>query len=123
VAIGGDAHVTRESLTPEMAGEYQVENDGRHPLVDSLAVSVRDNASQVKGGRITFANQKVVDRYVDMRQQLDEFAQSHPLSEGLRGVLLRVGINIMKGAGLLALSEGREMIEMEDLLLAMKSGE
>lgn len=123
VAIGGDAVVTRDSLTPEMANEYQVENEGRHPLVDALSGAVRLNAEEVKNGRITFANQEVIDRYVDMRQQLDEFALSHPLSEGLRGVLLRVGVNIMKGAGLLALSEGRERIEMEDLLLAMKSGE
>ncbi|QDK03310.1 DNA primase/polymerase [Microbacterium phage Roman] len=123
VAIGGDAVVTRDSLTPEMANEYQVENEGRHPLVDALSGAVRLNAEQVKNGRITFASQDVIDRYVDMRQQLDNFALSHPLSEGLRGVLLRVGVNIMKGAGLLALSEGRERIEMEDLLLAMKSGE
>ena len=123
VAIGGDAVVTRDSLTPEMADEYQIANGGRHPLIDSLAGAVKMNAKDIKDGRITFSNQAVLDRYVDMRQQLDAFALSHPLSEGLRGVLLRVGVNIMKGAGLLALSEGRDRIEMEDLLLAMKSGE
>lgn len=123
VAIGGDAKVTRESLSMEFANEYQVENGGRHPMIDSFASAVRENSKEVTGGRITFASKAVHDRWVDMREKMDAFAMKHPLSEGLRGVLLRVGLNVLKGAGLLALSEGREMIEMEDLFLAMKSGE
>ncbi|QAU07396.1 DNA primase/polymerase [Microbacterium phage Alleb] len=123
VAVGGDAKVTRESLSIEFANEYQVENGGRHPMIDSFANAVRENSKQVKDGRITFASKEVHDRWVDMRVAMDEFSSKHPLSDGLRGVLLRVGMNVLKGAGLLALSEGREKIEMEDLLLAIKSGE
>ena len=126
VAVGGEAQVTRESLTPEMASEYQVENGGRHPMIDSFSAPVRDiirNANLDSNARIQFANPDVLTRYVDMREKLEEFAKHHPLSEHLRGVLLRVGQNMLKGAALLALSEGRLMIEMEDLLVAMKSGE
>lgn len=125
VAVGGEAKVTRDSLTPEIASEYQVENGGRHPMIDSFAIPVRQLVKNAvaDGTRIQFANREVINRYVDMRQKLDDFAQSHPLAEHLRGVLLRVGINMFKGAALLALSEGRLHIEMQDMLLAMKSGE
>ena len=123
VAIGGDAKVTRDSLSMDFADEYQVENGGRHPMIDSFAGAVRLNADYVKDGRITFASKDVHDRWVDMRVAMDEFSTKHPLADHLRGVLLRVGVNVLKGAGLMALSEGREKIEMEDLLLAMKSGE
>lgn len=125
VAIGGDAHVTRESLSLQFADEYQVENNGRHPMIDSYAAPVKEAVKSMGPGdhRIEFASRAVAERFVDMRQALDEFAMSHPLSDGLRGILLRVGLNMAKGAGLLALSEGRTKIEMEDLLLAIKSGE
>lgn len=127
VAIGSEAEVTRESLTPEFASEYQVENGGRHPLVDSFAAPVKQavyEVSQNEGvARMQFARQEVLERYVDMREQLEAFAAKHPLSEHLRGILLRVGQNMLKGAALLALSEGRTQIETEDMLLAMKSGE
>lgn len=127
VAVGGDAEVTRESLTPEIASEYQVENGGRHPLIDSYAAPVKQAVQEVaneKGvARIDFARREVLERYVDMREKLEAYAAKHPLAEHLRGVLLRVGQNMFKGAALIALSEGRTQIEMEDLLIAMKSGE
>lgn len=125
VAVGGDAEVTRESLTPQFASEYQVENNGRHPMMDSFAVPVRQMVAHLDGEhqRIRMASPAVMERYVDMRESLEAYASKHPLSEYLRGVLLRVGQNMLKGAGLIALSEGRNLIEMEDLLIAMKSGE
>ncbi|AXC36292.1 DNA primase/polymerase [Microbacterium phage Musetta] len=124
VAIGGDAEVTRESLTLKIASEYQVENGGRHPLIDSYAVPVRQAVARLEPkSRIEFANQEVLERYVDMREKMEAYASQHRLSESIRGVLLRVGMNVAKGAALLALSEGRTRIEMEDMLLAMKSGE
>ena len=125
VAIGGDAEVTRESLTPRIASEYQVENGGRHPMIDAYAAPVRQAVARLDGDKnyIGFASDEVLDRYVDMREALEKYAAKHPLSEYLRGVLLRVGLNIMKGAALIALSEGRTLIEMEDMLIAMKSGE
>jgi len=125
VAVGGDAEVTRESLTPQIASEYQVENGGRHPMMDSFAVPVRQMVAHLDGERqrMGFVSQDVVDCYVDMREKLEAYASKHPLSEYLRGVLLRVGQNMLKGAALIALSEGRNLIEMEDMLLAIKSGE
>lgn len=125
VAVGGEAQVTRDSLTPQIASEYQVENSGRHPMMDSFAVPVRQMVAHLDGERqrMGFASREVVDRYVDMREKLEAFASKHPLSEYLRGVLLRVGQNMLKGAALIALSEGRTLIEMEDLLIAIKSGE
>lgn len=124
VAIGGGAEVTRESLTLRIASEYQVENGGRHPLIDSFAVPVRQMVGRLGNSpRIEFASDEVLTRFVDMRERMEAYASKHRLSESLRGVLLRVGLNVAKGAGLLALSEGRTRIEMEDLLLAMKSGE
>lgn len=125
VAVGGEAIVTRESLTPDLASEHQVENSGRDPMIDSFCVPVRQMVARLDSDRnnITFASQAVLERYVDMREQLEKFAAKHALSEHLRGVLLRVGQNMLKGAALIALSEGRLQIEMEDLLIAMKSGE
>lgn len=124
VAIGGDAEVTRESLTLRIASEYQVENGGRHPLIDSFSVPVRQAVARLEPkSRIEFASQAVLDRYVDMREDMEKYASAHRLQESIRGVLLRVGMNVAKGAALLALSEGRTRVEMEDLLLAMKSGE
>lgn len=125
VAIGGDAEVTRDSLTPKFANQYQVKNDGRHPIVDAFAAPVGAMAARLEDelNQVYIADEKVLKRYVDMRESLEDYASKHRLAEYLRGVLLRVGLNILKGAGLLAISEGRNIIEHEDLLLAMKSGE
>lgn len=125
VAVGGGANVTRESLTPRIASEFQVENGGRHPIMDSFCGPIKNSVASLPDSknRIDFASQEVLERYVDMREALDKFADTHPLSEHLKGVLLRVGFNMLKGAALIALSESRTLIEMEDLLLAMKSGE
>lgn len=125
VAVGDGPKITRESLTLRFASEYQVNNNGgRHPLIDAFGGHVRKAADDIsRGAMVKPANDAVVERLTDIRIALRDYAESHPLAGHLRGVLLRVGVNIFKGAALLALSEGRTLVEMEDLLLAAKSGE
>lgn len=125
VAVGDEARITRDSLTLKFASEYQVsENGGRNPVIDQFADPVRRLTTDLgRGSMIVPASEEVNDRLTDIRIALRDFAETHPLADHLRGVLLRVGMNIAKGAALVALSEGRTRFEMEDLLLAAKSGE
>lgn len=124
VAIGGGANITRESLTPDIASEFQVNNDGRHAIVDSFTNATRDLARSVgSNNRMDFASKDVIKRFVDAREVAIKYAETQPRAEHLRGIFLRVTYNILKGAALIALSEGRNLIEMEDMLLALKSGE
>lgn len=125
VAVGDGPKITRESLTLKFASEYQVDNNGgRHPILDAFGISVRNMSNEVaRGATVRPANDDVIERLTDIRMALRDFAEQHPLAGHLRGVLLRIGINIFKGAALIALSEGRNLVEMEDLLLAAKSGE
>lgn len=125
VALGNGAQITRESLTPEIASEFQVsQNGGRHPIIDSFTTSVaKFTGGSPFGQRMDFASQDVVRRFVDMREAVIASLEGNPRQEYLRGIFLRVTFNMLKGAALLALSEGRLLIEMEDLLIAMKSGE
>lgn len=124
VAIGGGANITRESLTPDIASEFQVENNGRHPMIDSFTNSAREMSNTLgRKNRIEFASDDVLRRFVDAREVAIKFAESQQRAEHLRGIFLRVTYNMLKGAALIALSEGRTVIEMEDMLIALKSGE
>lgn len=126
VGIGDGAKITKESLTPEIASEYQVENGGRHPMIDSFSKVAGQMAASLPAGnrnRIDFAGPDVLERLVQMRLQVQAYRETHPLGEHLKGVFLRVTYNMLKGAALIAMSEGRLKVEMEDLLIAMKSGE
>lgn len=122
VAIGDGAKITEESLRPEFASEYQVESGGIHPMLKSLG----DGVNAVLGGvkNITVgAEDDVLDRYVKMRLDVLSIIEHHAMASHLRGVMLRVTENMLKGAALLAVSEGRGRIEMPDLLIAIKSGQ
>lgn len=123
VAVGEGAKITRESLTPRIASEWQVENDGRHPIIDSFCAPVKYLTTDISNATINFASDEVLHRYVDARKALDEYCDAHELGEQLKGVALRVGLNVLKGAALIALSNGRTIIEMPDLLVAVKSCE
>lgn len=124
VAIGGGAKITRESLTPEIANEFQVDNSGRHPMIDAFTNPVREVFTTLgRKNRMSFASPEVLRRFVDAREVAIKFAETQPRSEHLRGIFLRVTYNMLKGAALIALSEGRTSIEMEDMLIALKSGE
>lgn len=122
VAVGDDAVITRDSLRPEFASEYQVDMGGVHPVVRSIGDGI---SAIVDVGRklVLKAEDDVLDRYVDARESVQERFSTHPQFKELRGILLRVTENMLKAAGLLAVSEGRSRIEMPDLLLAMKSGQ
>ena len=124
VAVGDDAKITDDSLALNFASEYQV-TMGRHPLLESLVRPIRDwSASQGKTVHaIDVATPEVGKRFVEARKAVLTVIDGHPLATHLRGVLLRVTENFFKAAALLALSEGRTRVEMEDLLLALKSGE
>lgn len=125
VAVGDGPKITRKSLTLKFAPEYQVEtNSGRHPLVDAFCAPVRQVADGIAPGALVApASDAVIERLADMRLEMDAYAKKHPLGDHLLGVFLRIGVNIFKGAALLAISEGRTKVEMTDLLLAAKSGE
>lgn len=124
VAVGDDAKITDESLALRFADEHQV-SIGRHPMLESLVKPVRDwSAAQGKAVHsINVATKEVGDRFVKARKDVLSIVDGHPLASHLRGVMLRVTENFFKAAALLALSEGRTKVEMEDLLLALKSGE
>lgn len=122
-AIGDDSKVTMDSLLPKWANEYQIEAGGKHPLVDSLGASVQDIMPERKFNRVETASREVDVRYGEARMAVHEAIQSSEMRDDLKGIGLRLTENFLKGAALLALSEGRQEIEMEDLLLALKSGE
>lgn len=122
VAIGNDSVITRESLRPKFASEYQVSLGGTHPAVKSLGDGLQAIVGK-GGGYAPTASDEFLDRYVDMRQDVLNHIKGHPQENDLKGVMLRVTENMFKASALLAISEGRNEIEMTDLLLAMKSGQ
>lgn len=122
VAIGNDAVITRESLRPKFASEYQISLGGVHPAIKSIGEGVNVVVGRVKG-IVVATDDGVLDRYVDARQSTLDLIKGHSQEDGLRGVMLRVTDNMLKAAALLAVSEGRKKIEMPDLLLALKSGQ
>ncbi len=122
VAIGDDSVITLDSLRPEFASEYQVSIGGVHPMIKSIADGINTVVGSVKNITIS-ADDEVLDRYVKCRQEVLDFIREHPMQKHLRGVMLRVTENILKAAALLAVSEGRGMIYMTDMLLAIKSGQ
>ena len=122
IAIGTDAKITDDSLRPQFASEYQVQNNNVHPMIKSMAEGMNAVIGRVKNITVS-ADDDVLDRYVEARQAIRAFIKSHPQADGLEGVMLRVGENMLKGAALLAVSEGRSQIQMPDLLLALKSGQ
>lgn len=124
VAVGDDAKITDESLALNFADDHQV-SIGRHPMLESLVKPIRDwSAGQGKTVHsVKVATPEVGARFVKARKDVLSVVDGHPLASHLRGVILRVTENFFKAAALLALSEGRSRVEMEDLLLALKSGE
>lgn len=122
VAIGDGAKITEESLRPEFASEYQVESGGIHPMLKSLGDGVNAVLGNVKNITVS-ADDDVIDRYVKMRLDVLATIEHHSMASHLRGVMLRVTENMLKGAALLAVSEGRGRIEMPDMLIAIKSGQ
>ena len=123
VANGDKVKVTRDSLRPRFASEYQVQS-GKNPLVESFTSATRAFRFEMqRGAAMGFATESVAERHLDAAQDIVAYAEKHPLSEHLVGIMIRLSENILKGAALLALSEGRTLIEMEDYLLALKSGE
>lgn len=122
IAIGDDPKITDESLRPDFASEYQVQLGGIHPIIKSLGDAINAVLGRTRGLSMS-ADADVQDRYVEMRKQVLAHIAGHSQASSLRGVMLRVTDNMLKGAALLALSEGRKKIEMPDLLLAIKSGQ
>lgn len=126
VAIGDSVKITDQSLEPQFASQYQVSIGGQHPMARALGDSIRSTEGSyhtLHGTGVEAANREVSLRYVEARKAVLSAISGHPLEQHLKGVVLRVTENFLKGAALLALSEGRDKIEMEDLLLALKSGE
>lgn len=123
VAIGDDPRITKDSLRLKFASEYQIENGGAHPMLKSLADGINAVVGAVNGVTMRPASEEVLDRHVRARQAVLDLARQHPMANHLRGVMLRISVNFFKAAALLALSEGRDRVEMADLLLAIKSGQ
>lgn len=122
VAIGDGPKITQESLRLEFASEYQVEM-GSHPLIKSMGDGINTLVGRVKDLTIRTASEEVMDRFVKSRQDVLAYIKHHPMRDSLQGVMLRVTENMFKGAALLAVSEGRDKVEMADLLIALKSGQ
>lgn len=122
IAIGDKPKITDESLSLRFASEYQVAL-GRHPLMESLTRSIRQSPMAGKTASIDTASDAVGARYVQVGRDMLSHIKGHPLENDLRGIVLRMSLNVFKAAALLALSEGRSRVEMEDLLIAIKSGE
>lgn len=117
-AIGYEAKITDDSLTPKFASEYQIELDGVHPAADALGKSLPSGG---KAAPVTTSGAEVTQRYVRARKDVLSLIEGHPMADPLRGIVLRLTENAFKGAALLALSEGRHEIVMTDLLVALKS--
>lgn len=122
IAIGDDSVITRDSLRPKIASEYQISLGGVHPAIKSIGDGVKSLTNR-NNGLVVTAEDEVLDRYVDARESVLDYISGHQQEEGLRGVMLRVTDNMFKAAALLAVSEGRKKIEMTDMLLALKSGQ
>lgn len=123
IAIGDEPKITADSLRPRMASEYQVKRGGIHPLARSLGHSASMRNASSDANRQVNASWEVIDRWGKSREDALEFIKGHSLEKFLKGILLRVTENFLKGAAVHALSEGRVDIEMTDLLVALKSGE
>ena len=121
-AIGYKAKITTESLEMQFADEFEVSAGGRHPLVVALSMELKE-AYALPKRVMRPASREVALRHVQMRQELRDHYADHPLMGQLEGIFLRLGVNIMKGAALIASVEGRSEVEMTDLLVAARSAE
>lgn len=123
-AIGSEAVITDASLKMDFAGEYQYDNEGKHPLVNSLGKSLY-SAWDVGRTRAMMRpdNEAVVERHKQMRWDALAHIKGHALEDSLKGIILRVTENTLKAAALLALSEKRVEITLTDLLVAIRSTE
>lgn len=119
-AIGGKAKITRESLTPHFLGEYEITETGSHPAASELGRRVGAHIHHKI--KIEAPDSEVIARYVDAREDVRKVVAARSVSDdAIDGIVLRLSEQTLKGAYLLALSEGRGAPVMTDMLLAIKS--
>lgn len=121
-AIGNPPRITRDSLRIRLASEEQVSQGGVNPMVRSLAEGAKTRFGPSAIGQRMHFSDDVNDRLVDARMALLEAFKGGNQEEA-KIITLRLGMNILKGACLIALSEGRTEVVMTDLLIALRSGE
>lgn len=122
-AIGDPPKITRESLKMTPASEFQVSIGGVNPMIVSLSDGVKTRFSPADSNKLMTWDDEVAERHVDAREALYNYVRNHEMRDKLRGIMLRLGQNLMKAACLIALSEGRTEVVMTDLLIALRSGE
>lgn len=125
-AIGWAPNFTPESLKLRYADDYQDVMRGQNPLTNALGNELVQAFSTLPPGGVVAvkpANREAGDRLDRFRVDIDSYVRRLPMHRELQPICARLGINVLKAACLIALSNGRARYEMPDVLVAIKSGE
>ena len=124
-AIGWSGNFTEDSLSMEWADEYQIAFGGKNPVMDALGGELMAAFNELPPGGVAVvpANKAVNDRMTRFRIDVKNHIDRHAMHKELNPIAARLGVNAMKAAALIALSNGRAKVEMTDLLVALKSAE
>lgn len=126
-AIGEKSSVTRDSLRPKFRKPGEGKKSDPHAMQKQWAAQFRANTMRIapNGEPVELEmTDAFAERFTTLRERMYAIADERPeLKERLYPASRRMSNSIMKAAALVAVSQGRTVVDVEDLLVAMLDGE
>lgn len=125
--IGEDHQVTPDSLV-ESNGDGEAYHNGFEPMAKQWAAEFANTKKQLrakhKRKRIPMnMTDEALQRLTRMKWNARELAKGRNEWELLEPCMIRLGPNVRRAASLLALEDGRDVVNMTDLLIAIEQAE
>jgi hypothetical protein len=124
----GEERVATPDSMAESNGDGEYVTQGFEPMARQWAAEFRNTKKQMrikhKRDQIPMnMTQEALDRLTTMKWHAREIAKSRPEWELLEPCLIRLGPSVRRAASLLALEDGRDIVELDDLLAAIEQAE
>lgn len=124
----GDSRAVTEDSMAESNGDGEKITAGYEPWARQWAAEFADTRKQlrIKHKRKVIPmnmTQEALDRLTQMKWDARTMASKRNEWELLEPCMIRIGPNVRRAASLIALSEGRDTVELDDLLVAIEAAE